>query len=232
MVALRSAVVGGAVLPRGGGIRLDVADTSSPSSSHAAAAVTTRIRARAVVNAAGLHAQGVALRLAGVPAASVPRLHLARGCYFSLAPHAASALAPLFSRLVYPLPQEGGLGIHATVDLAGRVRFGPDVQWLPDAAAAAVTASPGAASVLDYTVDPSRAAAFEAAVREYLPDLTPGGLLPDYAGIRPKARPASHFAFCISFRPSFGIAGGSLHHGALARSHPQRRLRGCASLLD
>jgi L-2-hydroxyglutarate oxidase LhgO len=215
VVTLRSAVVGGAVLPRGGGIRLDVADSaaasssSSPSSSsHAVTAVTTRIRARAVVNAAGLHAQGVALRLVGVPPASVPRLHLARGCYFSLAPHAASP-APLFSRLVYPLPQEGGLGIHATVDLAGRVRFGPDVEWLPDAAAAAVTASPGAASVLDYAVDPSRAAAFEAAVRDYLPDLPPGALLPDYAGIRPKltGRGEPGADFCVAGAAAHGVNG-------------------------
>jgi L-2-hydroxyglutarate oxidase LhgO len=171
--------------------------------------VTTRIRARAVVNAAGLHAQGVALRLAGVPSASVPRLHLARGAYFALTPHAASP--PPFSRLVYPLPQEGGLGIHATVDLSGRVRFGPDVEWLPAAAAAAVTAGAATGAItrgLDYTVDPSRGAAFEAAVREYLPDLPRDApLLPDYAGIRPKARPPRPAA-AAARRPAAGRAFG------------------------
>ncbi len=164
MVALRSRVVRGEAQPCGG-VCLEVADAAA-----GAGAPATRLRARALVNAAGLGAQALAGCIAGVPPASIPPLHLARGCYFALA--GSSAPSP-FSRLVYPLPQEGGLGVHATLDLAGTVRFGPDVEWVP---------------AVDYTVSPERAPAFEAAIRAYWPGLPPGSLQPAYAGIRPKAR--------------------------------------------
>ena len=122
--------------------------------------------ARCVVNAAGLFAAQVAGSL-GTPA---PRLRFARGHYFSLAGRAP------FSRLIYPLPVDGGLGVHLTLDLGGQARFGPDVQWLDDTDAAA----------LDYAVDPALAPAFEAEVRSYWPALPAGALQPAYAGIRPK----------------------------------------------
>jgi len=122
--------------------------------------------ARCVVNAAGLFAAQVAEAL-GTPA---PQLRFARGHYFSL-----TGRAP-FSRLIYPLPVDGGLGVHLTLDLGGQARFGPDVQWLAET-------DPNA---LQYAVDPALAPAFEAEVRGYWPALPPGALQPAYSGIRPK----------------------------------------------
>lgn len=122
--------------------------------------------ARQVINAAGLFAAQVAASL-GAP---TPRLRFARGHYFSLAGRAP------FSRLIYPLPVDGGLGVHLTLDLGGQARFGPDVQWLPDTDPAA----------LDYAVDPTLGSAFEAEVRGYWPGLPAGALQPAYSGIRPK----------------------------------------------
>ncbi|HYF56160.1 MAG TPA: FAD-dependent oxidoreductase, partial [Salinarimonas sp.] len=132
---------------------------------------------RTLVNAAGLHAPDLARTLQGFPEAYVPRPHLAKGTYFGL----VGVRAP-FRRLVYPVPEPGGLGIHATIDLGGQVRFGPDVQWIDR---------------VDYSVDASRRPAFEAAIRTYWPGLPDGALEPSYAGIRPKisgpGEPAADF---------------------------------------
>jgi len=122
--------------------------------------------AQCVVNAAGLFAAQVATSL-GTPA---PQMRFARGHYFSLAGRAP------FSRLIYPLPVDGGLGVHLTLDLGGQARFGPDVQWLADTDPAG----------LDYAVDPALAPVFEAEVRGYWPGLPPGALQPAYSGVRPK----------------------------------------------
>jgi L-2-hydroxyglutarate oxidase LhgO len=132
-----------------------------------------------VVNAAGLFAAEVARSL-GQPA---PALRFARGHYFSLAGRAP------FSHLIYPLPVDGGLGVHLTLDLGGQARFGPDVQWLPDTDPAA----------LSYAVDPALAPAFEAEVRHYWPRLPPGALQPAYSGVRPKLSGPGEVAadFCI-----------------------------------
>ncbi len=149
----------------------------------------SRIGARRVVNAAGLGAQAVARSIAGMPAAKIPALHLAKGSYFSLARRSP------FSRLIYPMPPaEGGLGVHLTHDLAGRARFGPDVEWI---------------DAIDYAVDPKRADSFAAAIRTYWPDLPDGALQPDYAGIRPKiARPGgSGTDFLIQIEKDHGVAG-------------------------
>lgn len=139
------------------------------------------LEARWIVNAAGLDAPSVAHALHGFPAAAVPRQHLAQGHYFGLAGRAP------FSRLVYPTPVDGGLGIHLTLDLGGQARFGPDVQWLADPRPEAV----------HYAVDPSRAAAFEASIRRYWPGLPEGALVPAYSGVRPKlagpGEPAADF---------------------------------------
>jgi L-2-hydroxyglutarate oxidase LhgO len=121
----------------------------------------------AVVNAAGLGAQGLARRIDGYPAEKVPRLVLGKGNYFGFAGK------PAFSRLIYPTPIDGGLGVHVTLDLAGRMRFGPDVEWIAEE---------------NYTVDPRRADSFYARIRTYFPGLPEGSLVPDYAGIRPKLR--------------------------------------------
>ena len=140
------------------------------------------LRARAVVNAAGLHATRVA-RLLGAPEETIPRPHFAKGNYFTY-----SGRSP-FTHLVYPLPEDGGLGVHATLDLAGRVRFGPDVEWLPDDVDA---------NSLDYAVDSRRSVAFYGAIRSYWPALPDSGLAPAYSGVRPKisgrGEPAADFS--------------------------------------
>lgn len=129
-----------------------------------------------VVNAAGLGAQAVAAATEGFPADRLPRRVLAKGHYF------ACAGRPAFTRLIYPAPVDGGLGIHLTLDMGGRMKFGPDVEWV---------------ETEDYTVDPTRAAAFAARIRSYWPGLPQGALVPDYAGIRPKisgpGEPAADF---------------------------------------
>jgi len=130
-----------------------------------------QLQARWLINAAGLDAQAVAAAMAGFPAGHIPARHLAKGHYFSL-----SGRAP-FSRLIYPLPVDGGLGVHLTLDLGGQAKFGPDVQWLSSDA-------PG--SALDYEVDATRSPAFEAEVRRYWPALPPNALAPAYSGVRPK----------------------------------------------
>ena len=130
----------------------------------------------AVVNAAGLGAQPLARRIDGYPVEKVPRLVLAKGNYFGFAGR------PVFSRLVYPTPIDGGLGVHVTLDLAGRMRFGPDVEWISEES---------------YTVDPQRADSFYDRIRTYWPGLPDGSLVPDYCGIRPKltgpGEPAADF---------------------------------------
>jgi L-2-hydroxyglutarate oxidase LhgO len=119
----------------------------------------------AVVNAAGLGAQALARQIEGYPVEKVPPLILAKGNYFAFAGR------PVFSRLIYPTPVDGGLGVHVTLDLAGRMRFGPDVEWIERES---------------YTVDPGRADSFYQRIRSYWPGLPDGSLLPDYCGIRPK----------------------------------------------
>ncbi len=105
------------------------------------------------------------MRTEGYPQERVPRLFLGKGSYFGYAGR------PVFSRLIYPAPIHGGLGVHVTLDLAGRMRFGPDVEWTEQE---------------NYDVDPKRADVFYASIRKYFPRLPDGALVPDYAGIRPK----------------------------------------------
>ena len=126
----------------------------------------TEVAARTVVNAAGLTAPWLAQRFAGLDPRHVPTAHFAKGNYFTLAGRAP------FSRLIYPVPEAAGLGVHLTLDLGGQAKFGPDVQWVesPD----------------DLVVDPARGDAFYAEVRKYWPQLADGALVAGYAGIRPK----------------------------------------------
>ena len=119
----------------------------------------------AVVNCAALGAQAFARAMPDYPRERVPRLVMAKGNYFSYAGR------PAFTRLIYPTPMPGGLGVHVTLDLAGRMRFGPDVEWIERES---------------YEVDASRAALFYARIRTYWPGLPDGTLAPDYSGIRPK----------------------------------------------
>ncbi|AFL49726.1 L-2-hydroxyglutarate oxidase LhgO [Sinorhizobium fredii] len=126
------------------------------------------ISCRLLINAAGLAAPKLARRIDGMPPALVPKEYFAKGDYFSLVGRAP------FSRLIYPVPVKGGLGIHLTLDLAGQARFGPDIEWV---------------DTLHYEVDPAKAPLFYAGVRRYFPDLKDGALLPAYSGIRPKIVP-------------------------------------------
>src|SRR5690606_3947726 len=109
----------------------------------------------------------------GLGADHVPPLYYAKGNYFALA-----ARCP-FSRLIYPIPNEAGLGVHLTIDLGGQGRFGPDVEWI---------------EAIDYDVDPSRCAGFYEEIRTYWPGLPDGTLHASYAGIRPKLVPAGQAA--------------------------------------
>jgi L-2-hydroxyglutarate oxidase LhgO len=127
------------------------------------------LRCRRLINAAGLGAQPLARALRGLDPKAVPPLHYSKGNYFSL-----TGKTP-FTHLVYPAPDDTWLGVHLTLDLGGRARFGPDVEWLDR---------------LDYSVDPARADSFYEAVRRYWPGLPDGALQPAYSGIRPKLTPA------------------------------------------
>lgn len=146
------------------------------------------LSSRMVVNAAGLDAAALAGRIAGLPAAEVPRLFYAKGNYFAL-----EGRAP-FRRLVYPVPEPGGLGVHATVDLGGQVRFGPDVEYCGS---------------VDYGMDEARSAAFYAAIRAYWPALRDDSLRPDFSGIRPKLSGpgAPAVDFMISGPADHGLPG-------------------------
>jgi len=164
MLALCSPVTGGAIT--GNGFELEVGG-EQPS----------RLRARTLVNAAGLGAPALARSLQGFAADRVPRDHLAKGCYFTL-----PGKAPC-RHLVYPAPGASGhLGVHLTLDLGGQARFGPSFTWV---------------DAIDYRVDPGEADHFYAAVRRYWPGLADGALQPGYAGIRPKisapGEPAADF---------------------------------------
>ncbi len=170
VLALRSAVSGGFRGP--GGIRLLVGND-------------TELQARIVINCAGLQAQAVAGVLDGQASGSIPPLYLAKGNYYVL----LRGKCP-FSRLIYPTPEAAGLGTHLTLDLSGRGRFGPDVEWIEH---------------IDYAVDPRRAEHFYAAIRTYWPALPDHALEPGYAGIRPKLQAAG--------RPpaDFLVQGSEIH---------------------
>ena len=149
----------------------------------------TRLRAKIVVNAAGLQAVAVARMIAGLDPSHLPCAYFCKGNYFTL-----SGRSP-FSRLIYPVPQAAGLGVHLTLDMGGQAKFGPDVEWL---------ASPD-----DLTVDAKRGQAFYTEVRKYWPDLKDGALVPGYCGIRPKVN-APHEAasdFMIQGPQDHGVAG-------------------------
>ncbi len=153
------------------------------------AADGTELVANTVINAAGLYAPQVASRIKGLDAKYVPNTFWAKGNYFTLA-----GKSP-FSRLIYPVPEAAGLGVHLTIDLGGQAKFGPDVQWVdsPD----------------DLLVDASRGNAFYAEVRKYWPGLKDGALQAGYAGIRPKLQGPGQAAgdFVIQGEAIHGVPG-------------------------
>jgi L-2-hydroxyglutarate oxidase LhgO len=146
------------------------------------------LRTRLLVNCAGVHAPAVARLIEGFPREHVPAAFFAKGSYFTL-----TGPAP-FRRLIYPMPEHGGLGVHLTLDLNGQARFGPDVQWVERC---------------EFDVEPARGAAFYAAVRRYWPGLADGALQPAYAGVRAKiagpGEPAADFR--IEGPTTHGVAG-------------------------
>lgn len=169
-VVLNTPVCGGALST--GGITLQATGTS--------------LRARSVVNAAGLSAQEVSASLDGVRPETIPRQFLAKGYYFGL-----TGPSP-FKRLIYPIADAAGLGIHVTLDISGRARFGPDVQWI---------------EAVDYRFDAERHSAFCKAIKSYYPELNESRLQPAYAGIRPKIVGQGQGAgdFRISGPPDHGV---------------------------
>ena len=144
--------------------------------------------ARSVINSAGLHAPALARRFQGLKPDLVPSPYFCKGNYFTL-----SGARP-FRHLIYPVPEEAGLGVHVTIDLGGQARFGPDVEWV---------------DALDYDVDPTRAEVFYDAVRKYYPGLKDGAIEPGYAGIRPKISPKGTQAadFVIQGPAAHGVPG-------------------------
>lgn len=120
-----------------------------------------------LINCAGLGAQSVAANIQSSDAFDIPPLHHCKGCYFSL-----SGKSP-FNRLIYPMPEANttGLGVHATLDLSGQAKFGPDTEYLDGE---------------DYQVPESRRSQFADAIKRYFPALDESRLTPAYAGIRPK----------------------------------------------
>lgn len=147
-----------------------------------------RLHATTLVNAAGHGAPALAAGMAGLDDKHAPRAWFAKGSYFSL-----STRTP-FRHLVYPLPEPGGLGVHLTLDLAGRARFGPDVEWVDG---------------LDYALEAQRGERFYEAIRRYWPGLPDGALQPAYTGIRPKiSGPGQPNAdFRIEGPAAHGVAG-------------------------
>ncbi len=175
-VAFRTAFA--AARPVAGGLEVEVASGGE----------RTRLRTRLLVNAAGLLAGEVARRIEGLSAPHRREVHYCKGNYFGMAGRVP------FARLIYPVPERDGLGVHLTLDLAGRARFGPDTEWI---------------SGIDYRLDPARAAPFYAAVRRYWPGLRDGALVPDYTGIRPKLYPEGGPAtdFAIDGPETHGLPG-------------------------
>jgi L-2-hydroxyglutarate oxidase LhgO len=174
-IVLNSPVFGGELFS--GAVRLSVGGRDP-----------VEIEAKLVVNAAGLNAWAVSESILGLDRTMVPERHYAKGCYFSLAGRAPAG------RLIYPVPEPGGLGVHLTLDMAGQARFGPDVEWV---------------EAIDYDVDTRRADKFYAAIRRYWPDLADGALQPAYSGMRPKV-----------VGPEAGGGGDFIIQGPETTGHP------------
>ncbi len=165
MLALSSPVLAGRV--ESGGIVLDVGGKEPMT-----------VKCRSVVISAGLNAPAVARSIAGIPAATIPPTFYAIGHYYTLATKSP------FKRLIYPVARPDWLGVHVTIDLGGRVKFGPDFEWIDR---------------VDYRFDEAREASFYKAIRHYYPGLQDGTLQPGYTGIRPRitgpGEPVQDFTF-------------------------------------
>jgi len=163
-IAFNATVTSGTANPDG--VTLNVASTSTDDE-------PMNLRARHIINSAGLWAPHIAASLSGFPPRHIPQTRFAKGNYFSL------SSKPPFQHLIYPVPEKAGLGTHLTLDMGGRARFGPDVEWTD-----LEWENP-----IDYSVDPARRDSFIKSIKAYWPDLPEESLAPDYAGIRPKISP-------------------------------------------
>lgn len=155
---------------------------------------------RLVVNSAGLSAPALSRHFSGLDAGVIPNSYYARGCYFTL----SNTKVPPFQHLIYPIPEDGGMGVHVTLDLNGQIKFGPDVEWMDG-----IDDISSFLNMFDYSVSRERANQFYAAIRKYYPNLKDGSLEPGYAGIRPKLSgpkqaPAD---FVIQGEDIHGVAG-------------------------
>lgn len=148
----------------------------------------TEITSRGIINCAGHGAHQVATSIEGYPLEKLPPRYLAKGNYCGV-----SGKSP-FTHLIYPVPVSGALGIHATLDLAGAVRFGPDIQWI---------------DTFDYSLTAGLSEKFASAVRGYWPGVIDRTLTPSYCGMRPKIHgPHESFAdFNIQQQNEHGILG-------------------------
>ncbi|EPS70185.1 hypothetical protein M569_04574, partial [Genlisea aurea] len=153
-----------------------------------------------VVNSAGLGAATLAKRISGLTKGMIPRPYFARGCYFTL----SNAKSSLFQHLIYPIPEDGGLGVHVTLDLNGSIRFGPDVEWIDG-----VDDISTFLNMFDYSVPGERANQFYTKIRKYYPSLKDGSLVPGYAGIRIKMADAeqSNADFVMQGEKTHNIPG-------------------------
>lgn len=178
ILSLNTEVTGGSV--SGPDFLVETRDTVSGASY----ALATRY----LVNAGGIYASRIARSLSGMPENRVPETFFARGNYFAVPGK------PAFSRLIYPVPEPGGLGVHLTLDLGGNMRFGPDVEWIDE---------------IDYRTSNARRGHFEDEIRKYWPGLQASSLSATYCGIRPKlSRPGEPAAdFVIAGPESHGVPG-------------------------
>jgi hypothetical protein len=151
------------------------------------------IQARYLINSAGISAPAISSKIEGLASEKIPKAYFSKGNYFSL-----TTKSP-FSKLIYPIPEEGSLGVHLTLDMNGRAKFGPDVEWLDI----------NQEEQINYTVDPQRGERFYAAIRQYWPKLKDGALQPDYSGIRAKIVPQGVAAADFQFQghQEHGIEG-------------------------
>ena len=139
-----------------------------------------------LINTAGLFAQDVARHIEGVNHALIPELHYCRGQYFTY-----QGKHP-FKHLIYPIPEQHGLGIHATLDMANQLKFGPDTEFIDN---------------LNYQTDATQKAKFVSAIKHYWPNLDETKLHCDYAGIRPKLAVSGQQDFVIQTEQQHSITG-------------------------
>lgn len=151
----------------------------------------TELSCTNLINAAGHGAWDVAKGVSGFQSSLVPPRFMAKGSYFSLSGHPNP-----FRQLIYPMPDAGSLGLHVVLDLAGQVKFGPDMEWVNT-------------GMLDYSVDATKRARFETAIREYWPGLPDNALQPESSGFRPRiwGPDGSKSDFIIQNEAQHGVTG-------------------------